>query len=164
MKGPERPAGSKAAGRNKAGGAGPGGRSAAYPAPAWGQHNRGAKPKRWEWVPGPLDLRAEGLQTQTFIFPRKAESCLQSPRGVAAEDHRFLGFCWNGRHALLVLGAGGEREESHVLRFPCVLNVESGTFSSGFLHFAGVGIMEERPGVGWQGTGIPGTSREDRMG
>lgn len=90
------------------------------------------------------------------------ESHPQSPRGVVTEDHRFLRVFWDQGGASTP-GSWGEREaESHIL-----LNVESGTFSSGFMHFTEVGKIEEqdteRLGVGWQGPVLLGPLERTRF-
>lgn len=150
VKDPERPAGSKAAGRNEAVW---GGRSwrpqTTCPPLVWDNRTRERNPSRGSWVPGLLDLRAEGLETHTCIL-KKGRIMPSVTKGRGGRGSQIAGVLLE--RVVEHSWSWGEREESHVLRFLCVPDVESGTFSSGFLHFTGVGITEERPGVGWQGT------------
>lgn len=128
VRNPKRPAGSKP-GREEPGCVGRRAPEALVPR-AEGQ-DQGVKPKRLQpgaRTSGPIGGRAGNPDSRS---PERQESCARSPRGVAAEDHGFLGFRW-GRGGASTPGSWREREaESHILRFTCVPKVESGTFSSG---------------------------------
>lgn len=100
--------------------------------------------------------------------PERQESCAWSPRGVAAEDHGFLGFCW-GRGGASTPGSWGrERSQKPHPEIHMCAKGGVGDVFFWFMHFAGVGDTEEQDAellrAGWRGTCIPGTSGGDRMG